>query len=80
MNYAGAGAIIYDLLEAKDESCLPATLAKKGYATEAIHSFVGKVFKREIWYPNIGFESRVFADDLKDSGARPLRRCIPRRV
>ncbi len=67
----------YDLLDAKDESCLPAQLAKKGYATEAIHSFVGKFFKREIWYPNIGFEKRVFADDLKDSGARPCGGVFP---
>jgi hypothetical protein len=60
----------YDLLEGKDESCLPARLAKKGYATEAVHSFVGNFFKRDIWYPNVGFETRSFADDLKDKGAR----------
>ncbi|MBP7951943.1 MAG: sulfatase-like hydrolase/transferase [Sphingorhabdus sp.] len=67
----------YELLDGKHPECLPATLAKKGYATEAVHSFVGKFFKRDVWYPNIGFEKRSFADDLKDKGARPCGGVFP---
>ncbi|NJM50035.1 MAG: sulfatase-like hydrolase/transferase [Sphingomonadales bacterium] len=67
----------YDLLDKKDAGCLPARLAQKGYATEAVHSFVGSFFKRETWYPNIGFEKRSFADDLKGKGARPCGGVFP---
>ena len=67
----------YDLVDGKDDSCLPARLAKQGYATEAVHSFVGKFFKRETWHPNIGFRKRSFADDLKGQGARPCGGVFP---
>ncbi len=60
----------YDLLEKNDGTCLPAILAKQGYATDALHSFTGNFFKREIWYPHIGFGSRDFQDDLHGEGAR----------
>ncbi len=58
----------YDLVDAKDDSCLPASLAKKGYATEAVHSFTGAFFAREKWYPNIGFQKTIFWDDLQKQG------------
>lgn len=67
----------YDLLAGKDPRCLPARLAKKGYSTEAVHSFVGTFFKRGIWYPNVGFAQRSFAKDLKDAGARPCGGVFP---
>ncbi len=59
----------YDVLDKKDESCLPAKLAKKGYATHAVHSFTGKFFKRETWYPNVGFAKSEFGDELDKKGA-----------
>ncbi|VAW01291.1 hypothetical protein MNBD_ALPHA04-1646 [hydrothermal vent metagenome] len=62
----------YELLNAGDAArlnCLPAMLAKKGYATRSMHSFVGDFFKRATWYPNIGFEKREFWPELKARGA-----------
>ncbi len=62
----------YELLDAGDAAklnCLPAMLAKKGYATQAMHSFVGDFFKRSTWYANIGFESREFWPELQKRGA-----------
>ncbi|MEQ8742042.1 sulfatase-like hydrolase/transferase [Parasphingorhabdus sp.] len=62
----------YELLETNDSKkldCLPAQLAKKGYATQAMHSFKGPFFKREDWYPKIGFQKREFAVDLEKRGA-----------
>jgi len=59
----------YDLVDVKDETCLPAQLAQKGYATHAIHSFKGEFFKRATWYPNIGFQSQEFWKDLEKRGA-----------
>lgn len=62
----------YELLESDDPgtlNCLPAQLAKKGYATQAMHSFKGPFFKRESWYPRIGFGKSEFAADLEKRGA-----------
>jgi len=62
----------YELLKTDNPAalnCLPAQLAKKGYATQAMHSFKGPFFKRETWYPKIGFQKREFAVDLEDRGA-----------
>jgi hypothetical protein len=60
----------YDLLTRKDTGCVPATLSKKGFDTVAMHSFVGAFFKRENWYPHIGFATRNFAPELSKQGAR----------
>ncbi len=62
----------YELLDAADAAklnCLPAMLAKKGYATHAMHSFKGEFFKRTEWYPNIGFQTREFWPELQERGA-----------
>lgn len=62
----------YELLETSDPKkldCLPAQLAKKGYGTQAMHSFQGPFFKRETWYPKIGFQKREFAPELEKRGA-----------
>ena len=58
----------YDLLDRRDESCLPAQLRGKGYETSAYHSFTGAFFERATWYPHIGFDRRVFAEELVGEG------------
>ncbi len=58
----------HDLVGRRDDSCLPARLRKRGYETVAWHSFEGKLFNREAWYPNIGFDQRAFAQDLVAKG------------
>ncbi len=60
----------YDLLDRKDDSCMPAKLSKKGYNTVAMHSFTGDFFSRSTWYPNIGFQQRFFEDDFLRAGAQ----------
>ncbi|MEP2990553.1 MAG: sulfatase-like hydrolase/transferase [Parasphingorhabdus sp.] len=68
----GAWGDYYELLDAADAAtlnCLPATLSDKGYATHAMHSFEGAFFKRDQWYPNIGFETREFWPELQKRGA-----------
>lgn len=59
----------YDLIDQKDDSCLPAQLAQKGYETHAMHSFTGDFFKRAEWYPNVGFQKSEFRDELMENGA-----------
>lgn len=67
----------YDLVDRKDDKCLPAILARKGYATEAMHSFTGAMFKREDWYPNVGFQKRSFNSELEAAGARKCGGVFP---
>ena len=58
----------YELVDRRDDSCLPALLRQRGYATVAWHSFRGDLFDRKLWYPNIGFDRMVFADKLVPQG------------
>ncbi len=60
---------LLDAAEAKQVNCLPAQLATQGYATHAVHSFKGEFFKRDEWYPNIGFEGQEFWPELEKRGA-----------
>ncbi|WP_373476723.1 sulfatase-like hydrolase/transferase [Sphingorhabdus sp.] len=67
----------YDLLKRKDPSCLPAVLGKKGYDSLAMHSFTASFFKREDWYPNIGFAKREFGTDMMKAGAEKCGGVFP---
>ena len=50
--------------------CLPQRMANLGYRTVAMHGFTGKFFERELWYPKLGFESRIFGEDLSSTTHR----------
>lgn len=67
----------YDLLDRKDDGCLPTAFANKGYDTLAMHSFTGSFFKRETWYPNIGFAKREFGKDMMKAGAEKCGGVFP---
>ena len=45
-------------------TCLPNLLRKQGYETEAIHNGSGRIFKRDEWYPRIGFDRSWFHEQL----------------
>jgi hypothetical protein len=44
--------------------CLPWKFRDAGFRTVAMHSFDGAMFQRQSWYPKVGFEKRLFMDDL----------------
>ena len=68
----------YDqLLDRPDAGCLPARLRERGFETSAYHSFTGGFFERETWYPNIGFENRLFAKELLSEGLRECGGVFP---
>ena len=50
--------------------CLPQLMAARGYRTVAMHGFTRKFFERELWYPKLGFEKRIFGEDLVDTTQR----------
>jgi hypothetical protein len=45
-------------------TCLPGLMEKRGYATTAVHGFLGSLFDRDVWYRDLGFESIYFKEDL----------------
>jgi phosphoglycerol transferase MdoB-like AlkP superfamily enzyme len=51
-------------------SCLPQLLRQRGYTSIAVHGFAGGMFERNAWYPQVGFDKRLFGEDL----ARHTRR------
>ena len=68
----------YDpLLSKKDADCLPSRLAKQGYQTISMHSFDGKFFDREKWYPVIGFQQQYFAPELLKRGVEACGGVFP---
>ncbi|HEX8061621.1 MAG TPA: sulfatase-like hydrolase/transferase [Allosphingosinicella sp.] len=65
----GRWAEYAEVMERRDPSCLPARLRARGYRTQATHTFNGTFFERNVWYPNIGFESMRFAPEVIRAGA-----------
>ncbi len=59
----------FELTTKRDETCLPARLARVGVETTAYHSFKATFFDRHLWYPNIGFQKTSFREDLVEQGA-----------
>ena len=47
------------------ESCLPKLATKAGYKTLAIHGFSRYMFDRGTWWPEMGFQSTLFLEDLQ---------------
>ncbi|NIJ37862.1 hypothetical protein FHR22_002565 [Sphingopyxis panaciterrae] len=60
-----------------ESDCLPATLARRGYATHAYHGFAPDFFDRDRWYPLIGFERMSFRDAIEARGARHCPNVFP---
>lgn len=67
----------HDLLDRRDDSCLPARLRGEGYRTLGWHSFEGAFFDRSAWYPNIGFDERKFGPEFLRDGAEPCGGVFP---
>jgi hypothetical protein len=44
--------------------CLPNLLKLQGYNTTAVHGFSRYMFDRQSWYPRVGFDTMLFADEL----------------
>jgi hypothetical protein len=55
----------YDKIDpALAAKCLPQRLRRNGYTTMAFHAYSRKMFDRANWYPAIGFDSMLFAEDM----------------
>lgn len=60
------------LIDGPPISCLPRELAGRGYRTVSLHNFAARFFDRKHWYPKLGFERRLFREDL---AGVPYRNC-----
>ncbi|RYF51253.1 MAG: hypothetical protein EOO38_03680 [Cytophagaceae bacterium] len=58
----------YDNFDFSKVNCLPDKYANAGYETTAIHAFDASFFRRQEWYPKIGFQNTLFRKDLKARG------------
>lgn len=67
----------HELVDRRDDECLPATLARQGFETSAYHSFSSDFFDRSAWYPNIGFQHQFFRSDLIEAGAETCGGVFP---
>jgi phosphoglycerol transferase MdoB-like AlkP superfamily enzyme len=48
--------------------CLPKYLRDRGYQTLGLHGFTNQFYNRYRWYPMLGFEKSLFAQDLRGMG------------
>src|SRR5207245_1958944 len=46
------------------QDCLPARLQTGGFHTVALHGYSGAFFDRYAWYPRLGFQEILFAEEL----------------
>ncbi|KMO22586.1 sulfatase-like hydrolase/transferase [Methylobacterium platani] len=56
----------------EDPTCLPERFAARGYRTVAVHGFHSGFYHRALWYPEAGFQTRLFARAL---APRVAHRC-----
>lgn len=45
--------------------CLPAVFHARGYQNLSVHGYLGSMFQRNTWYPQIGFDRSWFHAELK---------------
>jgi len=65
----GIRADFRDVNQIDLRTCLPPILRSQGFHTVAIHGYSGAFFDRYKWYPKLGFERVLFAEDLVRAGA-----------
>lgn len=52
------------------QQCLPNRLRAQGWHTQAFHGASGKMYRRDAWYPVIGFERSSFMQQLMSNAKR----------
>jgi phosphoglycerol transferase MdoB-like AlkP superfamily enzyme len=65
---SGIGFGIRQASAAQASGCLPTLLQKRGYKSFAIHGYSGRMFQRNRWYLDIGFDQCWFEQDFDEIG------------
>lgn len=53
-----------------DWQCLPSRLRSLGWSTHAIHGFNANMFNRNEWWSAIGFDHKIFIEDISSAAPR----------
>jgi hypothetical protein len=65
-----------DFLSNQAFDCLPQRLRQQGFETKSYHGYTRTMFFRHHWYPQIGFHTSAFIEDMTaDSPQRVPSRC-----
>ena len=65
----GVGMSYYSEVAEDDlKRCLPWAFRRLGFHTTAMHGFSRNMFARSEWYPLVGFDKMLFAEDMFRSG------------
>ena len=59
------------------QQCLPGQFHALGYENTAIHGYVGEMFHRAAWYPELGFDRTWFGPELRRLGLPPCEGAFP---
>jgi hypothetical protein len=59
----GVGMRVTELQRSQMGECLPSKLDAKGYATVSVHGVTSAMFRRNIWYPTVGFQRMIFPEN-----------------
>ena len=51
--------------------CLPSEFKEAGFETLSLHGFTSQFYDRSHWYPIIGFDRSIFAEDMRGQGVLP---------
>lgn len=66
MAFLPPGSVPYLQYSHQDAPALPRYLRSLGYQTTAIHPYNSTGWKRDVIYPQLGFQKNIFADDFRD--------------
>jgi hypothetical protein len=66
-----------DNTQATIRSCLPWRFRQFGYHTIGIHGFTKKMFDREHWYPELGFQELIFKEELSSKLKKTCGQTFP---
>jgi phosphoglycerol transferase MdoB-like AlkP superfamily enzyme len=59
----GVGMRMTELQTSQTGNCLPAKLTAKGYDTVSVHGVTSAMFRRNEWYPTLGFHREIFPEN-----------------
>jgi Sulfatase len=71
------GFHILNMSKDRTVRCLPQMLHSRGYQSTAVHGYLGQMFYRSRWYPEVGFDRSWFKKELKAAGLPECQGAFP---
>lgn len=62
--HARVRSVLPDPQRLPRQQCLPALLGRRGYRSVGIHGYDATMYRRNTWWPAVGFDSTVFQPDI----------------